>query len=163
MQNVKLPSPDELQSVQTADAFLVSLGMDEGALVGDSNALAEALTQVELPDDLGFVGKVVREMGKNGGKPNNRAMSMIREYYVNNLLSGPKTFFTLSVFSPMLNQTVDSLSKTMGAMGMMATGNITGGTQVIREQLNAIGYARQSLAASFEYMVRTLKTGERSQ
>ena len=160
MQNVKLPSPDELQSVQTADAFLVSLGMDEGALVGDSNALAEALTQVELPDDLGFVGKVVREMGKNGGKPNNRAMSMIREYYVNNLLSGPKTFFTLSVFSPMLNQTVDSLSKTMGAMGMMATGNITGGTQVIREQLNAIGYARQSLAASFEYMVRTLKTGE---
>lgn len=155
MQNVKLPSPEELGDPKVAEEFLVGLGMRPGTLVSDSEEIINGLALVEVPRDNFAIGKMLRHEAENRGATK-RALDMAKELFVNNLLSGPKTWFTLSVFSPMLNMTMDSMMKFAGGAVMRGMGDSRGMTQMRRESENLREMILQA-GVSFEYMLRAFK------
>ena len=155
MQNVKLPTPEELANPKVADEFLRGLGMRPGTLVQDSDDIINGLALVEIPRDAYAIGKILQNEAMNRGAVK-KTVDIMKEYFVNNLLSGPKTWFTLSVFSPMLNMTLDSAMRIAGGVAMRAMGDSRGLNEVTREFRN-IRQSFSQVMISFEYMLRALK------
>jgi len=155
MQNVALPSADELANPKVADEFLRGLGMRPGTLVQESDDIINGLALVEIPRDAYAIGQILRNEAMNRGAIQ-KTVDIMKEYFVNNLLSGPKTWFTLSVFSPMLNMALDSTMRITGGLAMRALGDSRGMNEVAREFRNI----RQSISQamiSFEYALRAAK------
>lgn len=155
MQNVKLPDPDELANPKVADEFLRGIGMKPGSLVSDSETMMNGLAMVEIPRDNFAVGKILRNEIEQVGAMR-RSVDIAKEYFVNNLLSGPKTWFTLSVFSPILNMTLDSSMRFAGGAIMAAMGDRRGYTQIRREAENLREMILQA-GISFEYALRAFR------
>jgi hypothetical protein len=155
MKNVKLPNPDELRNPKVADEFLRGIGMKPGTLVSDSEVMMNGLALVEVPRDYFAVGKIIRNEIEQVGAIQ-RSVDIAKEFFVNNLLSGPKTWFTLSLFSPILNMTLDSSMKFAGGAVMRAMGDRRGITQIRREAQNLREMVLQA-GVAFEYALRAFK------
>ena len=161
IQGVKLPSPEELTNPDAAEKFLVSIGMPPGSLTGDSETLINALAHARLPDDYAAVAKASSNVSQQ------RSMwqkidGVMREFYVNNLLSGAKTWFGLSVTSPALNMMWDGASRFVGGLGEAGLGiwrgDLSGLGQSWEAMRSGIRNFQNSLVAA-EYAMRSLISG----
>ena len=155
MQGVKLPDPEELLEPKVADEFLQGLGLRPGTLVSDTEEMINGLLLVEVPRDSHSIGKVLRTANGNAGAIQ-KSMDIGKEIFVNNLLSGPKTWFSLSVFSPMMNMTLDGVGRFAGAGIMVATGDKRGVAEMAR-QAKALRQGMLNVGAALEYSLRALK------
>ena len=155
MQGVKLPDPEELLEPKVADEFLQGLGLRPGTLVSDTEEMINGLLLVEIPRDSHSIGKILRTANGNAGAIK-KSMDIAKEIFVNNLLSGPKTWFSLSVFSPMMNMTLDGVGRFLGAGAMVATGDKRGISEMGR-QAKALRQGILNVGAALEYSVRALK------
>ncbi|MEE2887525.1 MAG: hypothetical protein VX951_08845 [Planctomycetota bacterium] len=158
MQNVKIPGVDELSDPVAADKFLRSIGMAEGGLTGTSDEVLAALAHVQLPEDAATLAQVVKTNNEQVGKVK-KTFAILQEIYVNSLLSGAKTFFGLTVTSPVLMTTFLGLSRFAGGAAMALRGDGRGVDQMGQVLRNFRQTFLESMVAA-EYTLRTLKTGE---
>ena len=151
MQGVKLPTIEELSNPVRAEKFLVSIGMPPGGLEGSSEDIMNALLHARMPEDGATIAKVAADHNKQVGGFK-KAFGWFQEYYVNNLLSGPKTWFGLSIESPLLNMVFDGSMRFIG-------GVVSGKPSQAIQSLKNFRQVFLEASVAFEYMLRTLQTG----